>query len=156
MHFPLVIVVLCVNFSVISVCNQGLGIEQGLSLPLGFFMTSSSNKNGNIASSARLNSASSCWCASTKEGNQYLQVDFGKELTLTGMAIQGNPTANSWVKDFYFDYGRSLHSLATYQEYGKNKVSFKLYLLFKNSKNFISSIVSGKTISCYINAYPEG
>ena len=103
-------------------------------MPSGILMTSPSNKNGKVASSARLNSASSCWCASTKEGNQYLQVDFGKEVPLTGMAIQGNPTANSWVKDFYFDYGRSLHSLATYQEYGTNKVSFKFYLLFKDSE----------------------
>ena len=57
--------------------------------------------------------------------NQYLQIDFGKSLTITGLAVQGSPTANSWVKDFYFEYGMSVVSLATYQEYSTNKVSFK-------------------------------
>ena len=86
-------------------------------------MTSSSNQNGKAASSARLNDASSCWCASTNDGSQYLQIDFGKPVTLAGVAIQGNPNADSWVKDFYFDYGMNLGSLVTYQEYGANKVS---------------------------------
>ena len=87
-------------------------------------MTSSSNQNGKVASSARLNDPSSCWCALTNNVNQYLQIDFGKPLTITGLAVQGNPTADSWVNDFYFDYGMSVLSLATYQEYGTNKVSF--------------------------------
>ena len=85
-------------------------------------MTSSSN--GQAASSARLNDASSSWCASTNDQHQYLQIDFGMVMTITGIAVQGNPTADSWVKDFYFDYGMALDSLVTYQEYGSNKVSF--------------------------------
>ena len=88
-------------------------------------MTSSSNQTGKVASSARLNDPSSCWCALTNNVKQYLQIDFGKPLTITGLAVQGNPTAESWVKDFYFEYGMSVGSLATYQEYGTSKVSFK-------------------------------
>ena len=108
----------------VIVCNEGLGIEHGTALPQGFIMTSSSNQTGKDASSARLNDASSSWCASLNNVNQYLQIDFGKTLTITGIAVQGNPIADSWVKDFYFDYGMDLNSLVTYQEYGASKVSF--------------------------------
>ena len=79
-------------------------------------MTSSSYQNGTAAQSARLSNATSSWCASTNDQNQYLQIDFGKVMTITGIAIQGNPAAYSWVKDFYFDYGMALVSLVTYQE----------------------------------------
>ena len=85
-------------------------------------MTSSSSQSGKGAPFARLNDTSSSWCASSNDMNQYLQIDFGKVLTITGIAVQGNPTADSWVKDFYFDYGMDLNSLVTYQEYGANKV----------------------------------
>ena len=121
------------NFAALSfsftVCNHGLGFENGSALPWGFTMTSSSNQNGKAASFARLNDASSCWCASINDSNQYLQTDFGKPVTLTGLAIQGNPTANSWVKNFYFDYGMNLGSLATYKENGTNKVSIYIYVV---------------------------
>ena len=87
-------------------------------------MTSSSSQNGKGAASARLSDTSSSWCASSNDQSQYLQIDFGKVLTMTGIAVQGNPTADSWVKDFYFDYGMDLNSLVTYQENGTNKVSY--------------------------------
>ena len=86
-------------------------------------MTSSSSQNGKGAPLARLNDTSSSWCALSNDQSQYLQIDFGKVLTITGIAVQGNPTADSWVKDFYFDYGMDLNSLVTYQENGTNKVS---------------------------------
>ena len=111
------------------VCNQGLGIEHGNALPIGFTMTSSSGQSGKGASSARLNDTSSSWCASSNDQSQYLQIDFGKVLTMTGIAVQGNPTADSWVKDFYFDYGMDLSSLVTYQEYGANKVKIVIFIL---------------------------
>ena len=85
-------------------------------------MTSSSSQSGKGASSARLSDTSSSWCALSNDMNQYLQIDFGKVLTIIGIAVQGNPTADSWVKEFYFDYGMDLNSLVTYQEYGANKV----------------------------------
>ena len=112
-------------------------------------MTSSSNQNVKQASSARLNDPSSCWCALTNNVNQYLQIDFGKSLTITGLAVQGNPTANSWVKDFYFEYGMSVGSLTTYQEYGTNKVSFK-FSCYSNIHKLVLFIVNVKcTLSCY-------
>ena len=104
----------------VSVCNRGLGVESGLSLPSGFSLTASSGSG--TASNGRLSGASS-WCASSIDNNQYLQLDFGKIKTITGIAIQGNPTENKWVKEFYMDYGTSSSSLMTYQENGIPKVS---------------------------------
>ena len=100
-------------------------------------MTSSSNQIGKDASSARLNGASSSWCASSNNVNQYLQIDFGKTLTITGIAVQGNPIADSWVKDFYFDYGKDLNSLVTYQEYGASKVSYYSGVLYQSEWPYI-------------------
>jgi len=142
----------CVRFELygcVYVCNQGLGFEHGSVMPLAFTMTSSSNKNGKQASSARLNDPSSCWCAQTNNVNQYLQIDFGKPLTITGLAVQGNPTADSWVKDFYFEYGMSVGSLATYQEYGTNKVSVQCSCYSKIDKLVLFMVDVKCTFSCY-------
>ena len=111
-------------------------------------MTSSSSQNGKGAASARLSGTSSSWCALSNDQSQYLQIDFGKVLTMTGIAVQGNPTADSWVKDFYFDYGMDLNSLVTYQENGTNKVSYwkqkNLLTLYRSEiKDSISGVVAG-------------
>ncbi len=84
-------------------------------------MSASSSITGNEAYKGRL-SDTSCWCANTNAANEYLQIDFGKIVTITGIAIQGNPTAASWVKDFYMDYGTTASSLTTYTEKGVQKV----------------------------------
>lgn len=93
-------------------------------MPSGFVVTSSTSVAGQGPTSARL-SGPSCWCAVTADQNQYLQVDFGRIMMITGIAVQGNPTANSWVKDFYLDYGMATDSLVTYTEAGVNKVRIK-------------------------------
>ncbi|XP_065069552.1 receptor-type tyrosine-protein phosphatase S-like isoform X2 [Rhopilema esculentum] len=84
-------------------------------------MTSSSHSSGQEAVSGRLNNPTSVWCASGTT-NQFLQVDFGKIVTVSGIAIQGSPSSASWVKDFYVDYGTTLSSLITYQENTGNKL----------------------------------
>eukprot|EP00794_Sanderia_malayensis_P008095 gene8095-8963_t len=104
-----------------EICNKGLGIESGLSLPSGFVLTASSFVTGNEAIKGRLSGALS-WCANTNNANEYIQIDFGKTITMTGIAVQGNPTASSWVNDFYVEYGITETSLAPYTEKGVNKL----------------------------------
>eukprot|EP00794_Sanderia_malayensis_P008093 gene8093-8960_t len=104
-----------------AICNKGFGIESGLSLPSGFVLTASSFVSGNEAIKGRLSGALS-WCANTNNANEYIQIDFGKTITMTGIAVQGNPTASSWVKDFYVEYGITETSLAAYTEKGVNKL----------------------------------
>ncbi|XP_065069850.1 receptor-type tyrosine-protein phosphatase S-like isoform X1 [Rhopilema esculentum] len=115
---------LCVRFELygcLYVCGQGLGIEHGSELPSGFAMTSSSHSSGQEVAPGRLNNPSAAWCDSGTT-NQFLQVDFGKIVTVSGIATQGNPSAASWVKDFYVEYGTTLSSLVTYQENTGNKL----------------------------------
>ncbi|XP_065069554.1 uncharacterized protein LOC135694661 isoform X2 [Rhopilema esculentum] len=114
---------LCVRFELygcLYVCGQGLGIEHGSALPSGFAMTSSSHSSGQGAVSGRLNNPTSVWCASGTT-SEFLQVDFGKIVTVSGIATQGSPSFPSWVKSFYVDYGKTLSSLVTYQENSGNK-----------------------------------
>ena len=49
-------------------------------------------------------------------------MDFGRVVTITGIATQGNPIADDWVKEFYLDYGITVGSLTHYQEDGTTKV----------------------------------
>ncbi|XP_065069569.1 lactadherin-like [Rhopilema esculentum] len=115
---------LCVRFELygcLYVCGQGLGIEHGSALPSGFAMTSSSQSSGQGAVSGRLNNPSAAWCASGTT-SEFLQVDFGKIVTVSGIATQGSPSSASWVKSFYVDYGTTLSSLVTYQENTGNKL----------------------------------
>eukprot|EP00112_Aurelia_sp_Birch-Aquarium-sp1_P008512 Seg194.3_Seg194.2 transcript_id=Seg194.3_Seg194.2/GoldUCD/mRNA.D3Y31 product="Coagulation factor VIII" protein_id=Seg194.3_Seg194.2/GoldUCD/D3Y31 len=103
------------------VCDQGFGIESGGTLPTGLTITASHFQSHKPASHARLNGASS-WCSTSPNANYYLQFDFGRIVTITGVATQGNPDAEDWVKEFYLDYGSTIGSLAHYQENGATKV----------------------------------
>ncbi len=76
-------------------------------------------------------SGPSSWCASTNYANEYLQIDFGKIVTMSGPAIHGDPVQSNWIKDFYIDYGTELTSLQAYSEDGSTKVRLsKLFLVY--------------------------
>ncbi len=105
------------------VCKDGLGIEAGSALPSGFSLSASSAKTGKEAANGRLSGTSS-WCANTNKNSEYLLTDFGKVMTLSGLAVQGDPTKNKWVKEFYIDYGTTLASLTAYEEDGSIKVIY--------------------------------
>ncbi len=106
----------------ILVCNQGLGIEYGASLPPFVLLSASSSKPGYEAIEGRL-SGPSCWCANTNAASEYIQLNFGAIVTITGIAVQGSPTTQSWVNDFYMDYGLTVSSITTYTEKGVSKVA---------------------------------
>ena len=104
------------------VCPNGLGLESGSAIPIGMTISASSEESGKPAASARFNNTSA-WCASTTNDDQYLSVDLGKLATVTGIAIQGDPTGtNNWVKTFSVKYGTSTASMATYKQDGTDKV----------------------------------
>ena len=90
-------------------------------IPSGMTLSSSTAAVGKEASGARLKGNSS-WCASVLDGNQYLQVDLGKISTVSGLAVQGDPMALNWVKEFHVQYGRDISSFSTYQQSGIDKV----------------------------------
>ncbi|KAK3738382.1 hypothetical protein QZH41_017221 [Actinostola sp. cb2023] len=68
--------------------------------------SSSSSNNSHDASHCRLYGSSS-WCSSTTSNTEYIQVDLGQVKTVTGIATQGNPTQDKWVKSYKVSYGFS-------------------------------------------------
>ena len=93
----------------------------GSTLPSGLSVGVSS---GSIPLSNAILNSGSAWCAAATNVNQYLQVDLGRKRTVTGIAIQGNPsgTPKKWVKTFYLKYGDTANSPATYPTSGAAKV----------------------------------
>ena len=105
-----------------SVCDKGFGIESGSTLPTGLTITASHSQSHRLPSHARLNNGASSWCSTSPAANYHLQFDFGRVVTITGIATQGSPITNDWVKEFYLDYGNAIDSLTNYQEDGTIKV----------------------------------
>ena len=76
----------------------------GSSPPAGMTLTASS---GYIpVTNATLNSGVA-WCAAIKDQNQYLQIDFGKKRTVSGIAVQGDPVSDNWVTKFQLMHGNN-------------------------------------------------
>ena len=102
-----------------------------------------SSSGGSIpVSNAMLNSGDA-WCAEIQNQNQYLQVDFGKERIVSGIAIQGDPKSDRWVKTFQLEYGNRTSSLKTYPLKGLAKVRISLLsslFLFCMSKHSLSLV----------------
>ena len=71
------------------------------------------------SSKAKLNSIQA-WCGT---GNStFILYDLGSEKQVNGIAIQGDPIDDKWVKTFKVQYGSTISSLTTYQVYGEDKV----------------------------------
>ena len=59
------------------------------------------------------------WCAATNDQNQWLQVDFGTEMMISGVATQGRQAINQWVKSYSLSYSLDGRTFYSYQN---NKV----------------------------------
>ncbi|KAL4617320.1 macrophage mannose receptor 1-like [Arapaima gigas] len=79
-----------------NVCIQGLGMENGIITDS--HLSASSSKPGREPKHGRL-SGSSCWVPSNPT-NSWIQVNLGEVKKVTGVAIQGCPDADHWVKTF--------------------------------------------------------
>ncbi len=58
------------------------------------------------------------WCRTAG----HILYDLGSEKQVNGIAIQGHPTDDKWVKTFKVEYGSTSSSLTTYQVSGADKV----------------------------------
>ena len=127
-------------------CRQALGIEnKGVA---DTEMASSSRLNNTHTSShGRLYGATS-WCSSTSSVNEYIQVDLGQVKTVTGIATQGDPTNDKWIKTYTIRYSLNGNSWNDYTggtssikvcdvsillqtEYCLDLIRYMLLLLFK-------------------------
>jgi len=63
------------------------------------------------------------WCSRTKDQNQYLQVDFWRNVKITKVATQSGQDNSQWVTHYKLSYAVDSSTLfQTYQEMGVDKV----------------------------------
>ena len=62
------------------------------------------------------------WIAKTQDLNQWLQVDFGVETTITRIDTQGRQDGSQWVKEYTLRYSNDGSYFKQYQPEGYTKV----------------------------------
>ena len=91
-----------------------LGNEEGVpSRP--FSVSASSQLDGSHTPEKSSLYGSSSWCSSAVASSpQYLQFDFGKVVTVSGIATQGDAVDNKWVTKYAVSYGYDEQSWLDY------------------------------------------
>lgn len=79
------------------------------------------------------------WVAKARNTKQWLQVDFERKTTLTGIATQGRYEAAQWVTSYIVKYGDDGQRFRDYRQYGRTRVSGTTNPLI-TSKCFCSKI----------------
>ena len=74
-------------------------------LPDSAISASTSASSNHIPQFGRLNKIpakgkAGAWCAKSNDGNQWLQISFGRETTVTKVATQGRYDADQWVTSY--------------------------------------------------------
>ena len=91
-----------------SYCTSPLGLESG-SIPDANFTSSSDADPSKASHYGRLNSekfhpTTLAWSAANNDDNQWLGVEVGEAVKLTGIAIQGLHGSTNWVESFTLSY----------------------------------------------------
>ena len=89
-------------------CFLPLGMESG-HLPDSAISASTSHSANHAHQFGRLNKISAsgkagAWCAKSNDGNQWLQVSFGRQTTVTKVATQGRYDGDDWVTSYSLSY----------------------------------------------------
>ncbi|XP_027051820.1 uncharacterized protein LOC113679072 [Pocillopora damicornis] len=89
-------------------CFLPLGMESG-HLPDSAISASTYHNSKYIPQLSRLNNIPSSgkagvWCTRTNNGNEWLQVNFGRETTVTKVATQGMYKHNNWITSYSLSY----------------------------------------------------
>lgn len=81
-----------------------------------------------VAHQARLNvqAGQTCWAAGANDVNQWLQVDFLKNVTLSKVATQSRHNHPQWVKSYLLSYSIDGSAFINYKQCGEDKVSLAL------------------------------
>ena len=114
--------------------ETALGLESGL-VTFQQMTASSTFKKNHGPSNGRLNHAAAngktgAWSAGANDANQWLQVDFGRNVRITKLATQGRQDYDQWVKTFTLSYSVDGNpSFQIYQENGAEKVWWSTVLL---------------------------
>ena len=121
-------------FFLLSVTRDFLTVGiQNLATIANSSMTASSWKPGYYPHTARLyhSIGGGSWCAARNEQEEYLEVDLGKELTVTKISLQGHPSDGSGVTSLAIAFSRNGGYWTDYKINGARKVTC-LYVLQEN------------------------
>ncbi|XP_028516413.1 EGF-like repeat and discoidin I-like domain-containing protein 3 [Exaiptasia diaphana] len=96
-------------------CEKGCNVTPPVGMENGAIsnssITASTEYSSNFAAwSGRLRHLWSSWSPSTGRAGEWLQVDLGKTINVTGVATQGHPDASYWVTVYRLTYKRSASS----------------------------------------------
>ena len=92
-----------VYFHFFQGCHSSLGVEDGrIQAPQ---MRASSEVDASHAAGFGRLYGSSSWCSALSSSSEYLQVDLGQMMTVTGVATQGDPTSDKWVTRYSVQFG---------------------------------------------------
>ena len=95
-------------------CFSSLGNEKGVTSPP-FSVTASSQLDGSHTAVDSSLYGSSSWCINADTSSpQFLQFDFGKVVTVSGIATQGDAVDNKWVTEYAVVYGYDEQSWLDY------------------------------------------
>ena len=114
---------------------MSLGLEDGR-IQNGAMLASSDAGSKHKAYYGRLNLSlgsgnAGAWSARTSDANQWLQIDFGRETTVTKVLTQGRQDANQWVTRYTMSYNptRSSWTWVDVMTHGRKTVCSHLFLL---------------------------
>ena len=82
-------------------CQEPLGIESGN--VTAYQVTASSSHARFEAADAILNQEGA-WVPATNDHNQWLQIDFHRQILVSGVVIQGRPDVYKWVTRYKVEY----------------------------------------------------
>ena len=101
---------------------SSVGNEEGVS-SRPFSVTASSQVDGSHRPDNSVLYGASSWCSSGDSSTaQYLQFDFGKVVTVSGVATQGDAVDNKWVTHYAVSYGYDGQS---WLDYASGQVKFQ-------------------------------
>ena len=84
------------------------------------------------------------WVSKYNNRNQWLQVDLGRSMKVTGIATQGHGTTHWWVTQYLVLHSQDGIAFATYREWSSHKVTTRLFykVLLPYRENWTVSIFS--------------
>ncbi|KAK3755604.1 hypothetical protein QZH41_017598 [Actinostola sp. cb2023] len=135
-----------------TACRSPFGVEKGGTIQSNHTSSSSHLDSTHTASHGRLYGNTS-WCSTTSSNTEYLQINLGKMMTLTGIATQGDRTMDKWVKNYTFNYSMDGNLWTTYRG---GLDSAKVVIQGNTDKNSITvAWLSHPTTASHVRILPQ-
>ena len=132
---------------IFSACFSSLGNEKGVTSPQ-ISVTASTELVGSHTAEDSSLYGSSSWCSHGDASYpQYLQFNFGKVVTVSGIATQGDAVGDKWVTKYAVSYGFDEQS---WLDYAGGQVQSVIYGTVKMHLTFICC----RSFSRWVNLFP--